>query len=655
MRKILQIALVLLFPTIILFSQSEVDSLRAKLNSAEGKERVDLLLSIADRYFENKIDEAENNTEEALKIAGEINYTEGIVNSHYLLGKIFFKKNEFVLALKNYDAALAVLSDSIKIQNYAPLVTSISDIYLTSGIYDKALENYIILLNYYISVEDKKGQAFALSYIGETYIDLQNSQNALKYLNQALEIAEDIQDEERVSFVLNSIGGVYVDIIKDYDTAEAYYKRALALSQKINYTLGIAKGYHNLGLVYYYKKDLNKALDFHKKSLDIVINNNIGEGLAYNYNSIARIYLELNQINSAINYFKKSLEVSQKQQITLIISENYKGLADSFKKKKDYKAALRYLELYNVNREKLNNEKTAQRIAELETHYEVLRKESENEILKRSNTIQRNYFIFSLVLGLIILIILFNMYWVSRKSRIQLVELNATKDKLFSIIGHDLKNPFGTLINFSEMLIDDYLEMTDEEKITYLHMINEASQTGHEILDNLLQWSKTQSGKLEFAPQYIELSEIVDTNISLLKTSASNKGISIHSTVNGNSRVFADKIMLKTVLRNLIGNAIKFSHSEGTINISSGNKEGFIEVVVSDNGVGMSREEVDKLFNPSIFHSTTGTANEQGTGLGLLLCKEFVEKNGGKIWVESEMGKGSDFKFTVPVKENSDI
>ncbi|KAB2838677.1 MAG: sensor histidine kinase, partial [Melioribacteraceae bacterium] len=375
----------------------------------------------------------------------------------------------------------------------------------------------------------------------------------------------------------------------------------------------------------------------------------IKEGLAYNYGSIANIYLELGDVDSAIEYFNKSLEEAQNEQIIIVISEVYKGLADSYVKKNNFKEAYKYLALHNGTREKLNNEKIGQRIAELEIQYETKRKDSENEILKRANAVQRNYFIFSVVLALVIVIILYSRYSYSKKAQKQLEELNATKDKLFSIIGHDLKNPFGTLINFSEMLMEDYLELTDEEKITYIHMINEASQTGHEILDNLLQWSKTQSGKLEFLPKKVELNEIVEANIALLKSAASHKGIEIFSAVNGGTEVFADKVMLKTVFRNLIGNAIKFSHKGGTIKIDSKSNGEFVEIVVSDNGVGMSKAAKEKLFNPTVFNSTAGTANEQGTGLGLLLCKEFVEKNGGKIWVESEEGKGSDFKFTIPI------
>ncbi|MBU2492404.1 MAG: tetratricopeptide repeat protein [Bacteroidetes bacterium] len=650
MRKFILLLLVLYLPAGIIFSQEPNDSLKDNLKTASGKERTDLLLVIAEEYFESNPDEAENYINEALNLSGKIGYKEGIVKSNYNLGKIYFVQKDFVEALKYYDEALNNLEDSTKSSFYAPIISSISEIYLISGIYDKAFESYMSLLNYYRSINDKKGEAYTLSYIGDTYVDLQSGQNALKYLNEALAIAVEINDEERISFVLNSIGGVYVDIYNDNLKAEEYYEKALELSQKINYVLGIAKAYHNLGLVHYNRKELDEALEYHKKSLDIVVKSGINEGLVYNYNSLAKIYLELDKVDSAVEYFYKSLEVAKKEQITLMISENYKGLSDSYKRKNNFKEAYNFLELFNETKEKLVNEKIKQGIAELEIQYDLKRKESENQILKSSNIIQRNYFIFSLVLVVLFAVVLLNRYLYSRKSHKQLEELNATKDKLFSIIGHDLKNPFGTLINFSEMLIEDYLDLTDEEKITYLKMINEASQTGHEILDNLLQWSKTQSGKLEFAPQTIDLSDIVDANIALLVSGANNKGVEISSTVNGGTTVFADKLMLKTVIRNLLGNAIKFSNKDGSIKISSVVSGNFIEVCISDNGIGMNADTIKKLFNPSVFHSTAGTANEQGTGLGLLLCKEFVERNSGRIWVESEAGKGSDFKFTVPQK-----
>lgn len=650
MRKFILLLLVLYLPAGIIFSQEPNDSLKDNLKTASGKERTDLLLVIAEEYFESNPDEAENYINEALNLSGKIGYKEGIVKSNYNLGKIYFVQKDFVEALKYYDEALNNLEDSTKSSFYALIISSISEIYLISGIYDKAFESYMSLLNYYRSINDKKGEAYTLSYIGDTYVDLQSGQNALKYLNEALAIAVEINDEERISFVLNSIGGVYVDIYNDNLKAEEYYEKALELSEKINYVLGIAKAYHNLGLVHYNRKELDEALEYHKKSLDIVVKSGINEGLVYNYNSLAKIYLELDKVDSAVEYFYKSLEVAKKEQITLMISENYKGLSDSYKRKNNFKEAYNFLELFNETKEKLVNEKIKQGIAELEIQYDLKRKESENQILKSSNIIQRNYFIFSLVLVVLFAVVLLNRYLYSRKSHKQLEELNATKDKLFSIIGHDLKNPFGTLINFSEMLIEDYLDLTDEEKITYLKMINEASQTGHEILDNLLQWSKTQSGKLEFAPQTIDLSDIVDANIALLVSGANNKGVEISSTVNGGTTVFADKLMLKTVIRNLLGNAIKFSNKDGSIKISSVVSGNFIEVCISDNGIGMNADTIKKLFNPSVFHSTAGTANEQGTGLGLLLCKEFVERNSGRIWVESEAGKGSDFKFTVPQK-----
>ena len=654
MKKLPQIFLFFIVPTIILFSQNDIKHLTEKLESANENEKVNLLLLIAEKYSDDSLSSSIKYANNALLLSKEINFIDGVISSYNMLGKISFKKKDFVEALKNYENAFNKITDSNKAKYYAEVVSSIAKIYLASGIYDKALENYLELLNFYRSAKDRNGEAFTLGYIGDIYSNIQSGKNALKYLKEALRIAEEINDDVRISTILNSLGGVYIEIIKDYKSAEEYYSRALSLSEKIDYKLGIAKAYHNLGLVYYYKKDLKTALSYHKQSLDFVIKSNINEGLAFNFNSIAEIYLEEGQVDSAIEYFYKALEVSSREKILILISENYKGLADSFKKKNNLAKALEYLELYNEIREKINNEKVNDRINELFIQYEIKSKESENEYLKRENAIQKKYLVFLLILGLIIILGFLHRYIYIKRLNKQLQELNATKDKLFSIIGHDLKNPFGTLINFSEILIEDYLELSDEEKITYLHMINEASQTGHEILDNLLQWSKTQSGKLEFVPQKILIQEIIDANISFLLSSAKKKGIELtSSSKDDKTEVFADKLMLKTIMRNLIGNAIKFSVKGGSIRISTKTNGKFIEIIVSDNGVGINSESKAKLFNPSVFHSTTGTSNEQGTGLGLLLCKEFVEKNGGKIWVESEVGKGSDFIFTVPLYQSA--
>ncbi|MDA3911107.1 MAG: transporter substrate-binding domain-containing protein [Bacteroidales bacterium] len=234
----------------------------------------------------------------------------------------------------------------------------------------------------------------------------------------------------------------------------------------------------------------------------------------------------------------------------------------------------------------------------------------------------------------------------------QLRELNSTKDKLFSIIAHDLRSPFNVILGFTEQLIENIKDFELAESEKYLQIINLSAKNTLVLLDNLLHWSKTQTGKNIYKPEKIHLSEIVREILELSKSLAKIKDISLEYTYNEDFEVYADVNMLKTILRNLISNAIKYTHSNGKIVISAVQNQNNIEITVTDNGVGMSEENRSKLFKIDTNITTPGTANEKGSGLGLILCKEFVEKHGGKIWAESEEGKGSTFYFTLSCNVN---
>jgi PAS domain S-box-containing protein len=233
----------------------------------------------------------------------------------------------------------------------------------------------------------------------------------------------------------------------------------------------------------------------------------------------------------------------------------------------------------------------------------------------------------------------------------ELEKLNKTKDKFFSIIAHDLKNPFHAIIGFSDMLRKDFNKMDDNQKINLLELINISSASAYSLLENLLQWARTQTDKIKFTPENINISEIVKSTIDLQKISAEKKNIKLKSHISERNIVYADKNMITTVIRNLVSNAIKFSKPQGTIEISSVAGDKYIDVTVSDNGTGISKENLDKLFRIDSYYSTSGTLGETGTGLGLIICKEFVEKNGGIIKVESEEGKGSSFTFSLPASK----
>ena len=235
-----------------------------------------------------------------------------------------------------------------------------------------------------------------------------------------------------------------------------------------------------------------------------------------------------------------------------------------------------------------------------------------------------------------------------KESEVRLKELNATKDKFFSIIAHDLKSPFNSIVGFSNLLLEQILSKDYEGIEKYSTIIQHSSEKAMDLLSNLLEWSRSQTGRIEFSPEFIEMVALIDDVTDLLSIYAHQKSIEILKDLPHSELVFADKAMISTVLRNIISNAIKFTNVGGEIIISTELKQNETIISVRDNGIGLNKKQIEKLFRVDESYSTPGTQNEKGTGLGLILCKEFVEKHKGKISVETELGKGSKFMFTIP-------
>ncbi|MFZ0283072.1 MAG: hybrid sensor histidine kinase/response regulator [Bacteroidales bacterium] len=239
------------------------------------------------------------------------------------------------------------------------------------------------------------------------------------------------------------------------------------------------------------------------------------------------------------------------------------------------------------------------------------------------------------------------------KSELRLKELNATKDKFFSIIAHDLKNPFTCLLGATELLNEKIGTMDNEQILELIQILNDSAKSGYEILQNLLDWSRSQTGMITFNPGIINLKELIDENISDLKLCSSRKEINLFSDVKADLPVFSDKNVIDTVLRNLISNAIKFTHKSGTVKISVVNEGDVVVVKVRDTGIGIPEKNIGDLFRIDTKYSRPGTGMEQGTGLGLKICKEFVEMQGGELRVQSVVNEGSDFIFTIPAYDRS--
>ena len=261
-----------------------------------------------------------------------------------------------------------------------------------------------------------------------------------------------------------------------------------------------------------------------------------------------------------------------------------------------------------------------------------------------------------------------------KESEQQLRKLNDTKDKFFSIISHDLRGPFSTMLGFSKLLDEKYEKYDTEQKKKFISILNNDIKNTYKLLENLLQWSRSQRNNIDFKPERQNLYLLLSDIVLLLNNMAEKKSITIINSIDEDKFIFADKDMLETILRNLISNAIKFTKKGGIIEIGCVTTRRSvearhalplhqetdseylvdepvesIELYVKDNGLGIDKEKQKNLFTISKNISTNGTENESGTGLGLLLCKEFVEKHEGKIWVESEEGKGSTFYFTIPI------
>ncbi len=235
-----------------------------------------------------------------------------------------------------------------------------------------------------------------------------------------------------------------------------------------------------------------------------------------------------------------------------------------------------------------------------------------------------------------------------QSQRRHLEELNATKDKFFSIIGHDLKSPLNQLLSLSKIIQNELKTGREDEVVRMANLLTESARSARSLLENLLDWSRSQTGKINFSPEPLNLNSITLEVVELNAQNAVQKRIKIKSFIEQNTMVFADKNMLKTILRNLISNSIKFTNNGGEISLHAEQQNGVVIYSVSDNGIGMREEDIGKLFRIDVNPNKIGESPEKGTGLGLILCKEFVEINGGEIWAESKWREGTTFRFKVP-------
>ena len=601
------------------------------------------------------------------------------------IGNVYKKLNKLDLALEHYLRALKIQQEAGNQNEVASTLNNIGIIYDEINSYPKALEIYSKSLEIKRNTGNPKEIAYALHIIGNTYLKLEKYTEALDYFNEALKIRVQINDKINTASTLKSIGNASLGI-KDYNRAFDSFNDAIKLREEIGDIKGVSDVLNDIGNFYFQTGNYTKAKEYFLRIIDVTKKTGDKYTEALCRRKLGIIQIAEKNLSEGLNNINKSLEIGESIGNLELIKNAYFELYNYFNQINDKSNALNNYINYTQIKDSIAQRFNAQRLIEIQMNYELEKSQSriseiENEMTKLTveNKIReleikkqknvRNFLIvltlFALLSGGIILVQFLSKRKTNHLLKQKIAEvdlsnkllteseenlkiLNATKDKFFSIIAHDLRNPFNALHGLTYHLFNNYHEFTEDELKQSIEIIYHSADDLLELLDNLLQWSRTQRGKMQFTPREINLYDIVKKTIALLQINAEKKNISLINDIKKNCIINADYDMIMTIIRNLVSNAIKFSFANGQVRIYADHHEDYTEIGVIDKGVGITPENIKKLFRIDTHYSTSGTSEEQGSGLGLILCAEFVEKHSGKIWVESEVNKGSIFKFTIP-------
>lgn len=568
---------------------------------------------------------------------------------------------------KSIDYGLEAIKYAEKYSNFEDLVKAYSFI----GVAYRILGNYSEAIDYYYNglqlakkykVEDQEGYAYI--NIGNLNIYQGYYYNAIENLSKALEIAERLNHKRMLAYVHLNLGRAQM-LRDEYLEALENFKKALDLRIEIDQVSGQAVCYKYIGDSYYALKKYKLALDNYKKTLDVVDKDTDKDLLANVYTVIAKVYIEEKNYELAKLNISKSNKIAKQIGAKLIIRDNYELLSEIYLKTDNYELASKYLNYIIEYNDTLFNQQLSEKIFNLEYKFEKQRKQAEIDLLNKDKRIKElelnkartNNIALLVILILISALLIYVL--ISLRSRreknkkleqqkTELNNINKTKDKMFLIIGHDLRGPIGNLKSLIEMLLEEDEIMSNKSLVDIFSIFMKSVQSVSDLLENLLLWAKSQRGEIMFNPVDLSLNTIINKNLQLFRTIADHKEISIRSSMVGNYDVHADKNMLLTVVRNILSNAIKYTPRGGEISISVERDDKFHKVIIKDTGIGFDNKTSEKIFDDKSFYTTSGTNNEAGSGLGLLLTKDFVKANGGDIWADSEQNKGTIFYFTIP-------
>ncbi len=654
-------------------------------------------LQLGKLYQDNNPQTSQVYYEKALKIAEDVVYDYDLLlllsqRIAYLNLKLNRYQKVILHSLKVIDIydIMGKEKEKISYLNY------LGNSYFQMGKYNKALNYYFQELELRRKYNINPLNDDFLDQLAKVYTAMGQYDKALDYHKRAINLIrnqKNIDKKSKESLVAKyylKIGVIYY-LKENYNKSLDYYKQALDLigESKDDASLkGKSIIYNNMALNYKSLGSVEKALDIIRKSEEIINTIGLDNYEFYTLTSFSEIYSKLNKFEEAEKYLLKAIELARKEENSNDEKNSIYLLYELYKKFNRFESALNTYQNYKNMSDSLINLEMTDKLVEFQTVYEMEKRNQENEALKTANRLQREKaelerqsFILTSLFSLLVIVVLMILFYFRkratnvlvvsnitiegqnarllelnenlRKSESTLRHSNTTKDKFISIIAHDLKNPMHSIGFSADLMLNYYESLNDEKKKIHLKGIYKTSNHAYDLLENLLHWARAQSKSMTYEPKEVNVSSIIKDVVDLSFSSADNKNVNIINHIDTPFNVYADRNMIETVVRNLLSNSIKFSHENGTIELSFYIVNEYAIIEVSDNGIGIPDESLEKLFKIEEQISTPGTMKESGTGLGLLLCKEFVNINRGDIWVESIYGSGSTFKFTIPMNKNA--
>ena len=631
-----------IFWPLSIFSQveSRQDSLENLLDDATPEERIEIFCELSETYWQSSYDTSLLMALHAHTLALEVDNKQLIAKSLNMTGNAYYLMGDFTKSMDHYMQALVIREE----------------------------------------LGDSNSIASSYNNIGAVYLQMKDYQRALYFLKKAKIIFEAMRDEVHLFSIMNNIGAVYIENEK-YDTAHQYLTQAYNIAQRTGDEDNTSIALTNLGEAALSMGLLSQSLDYQRKALEISQKLGNKAMMATIYTNLGKTYLETKNYQRAFDAFHESMDLSEEVNSLPDLRENYHYLSEYYDIQRDYKQALHYYRLYASTKDSINSQEAMIRIKEMESLSQAQTLQQEIELLRKDREISnlkatrlKNTIIFLAAVSLMIILVFVVYYQKNRlkrettrlleennkqlekanlklqNSEKHLKELNSTKDKFFSIIGHDLRNPLNALLGFSELISGNSRDYTSEEIQRYSKIINEAAKNIHLLIENLLEWSRPQSGNIDYHPERTDLMPMVTEIFKVFEIHADKKGVNMVSEIPEDVSVYADRNLLSTILRNLINNAVKFTPNGGQVRIFCEQSKSEITIFVEDTGIGMSETQMDNLFRLDSNITMPGTSEEKGTGLGLILCKEFVDMHKGKIWASSKPKEGSTFSFTLPLK-----